>query len=132
MTALKILKQSRREVTLPDNHKEMKVWRRAMELVRYIYTLTDAVKGTSECDLLHGLREMALEIPTHIASGAARGSTADFIRALANARGALAALETHAILAQQLNYIDLEERCRIEVLMVEVKSLMEQLSTRLV
>ncbi len=131
MTALKVFKQIHREESLPDSHKDLKVWQRAMEMVRFVYTLGDAKDGTGECCLLHGLRELALEIPTHISRGSARGSTADFLRALASARGALAALETHAILAQQLNYIDLEERRKIEVLMVEVKNLMEQLSARL-
>lgn len=87
------------------NHKNLKIWNRARELVIEIYTLTEKFPKSEVFVLVSQMRRAAISVPSNIAEGAARLSTKEYIRFLLISTGSLAELETQLILCADLGYI---------------------------
>lgn len=91
-------------------HQQLRAWQDAMQLVQAIYQLTSMFPDSERYGLTSQIRRAAVSVPSNIAEGAARGSTADFIRFLYIARGSLSELETQCLIAQGLGYVqDLDQ-----------------------
>ena len=86
------------------SYKDLMVWQRAMTLARSTYKLTQAFPRTEMYGLTSQLRRCAVSIPSNIAEGHARASTAEFMRFLSIALGSLAEYETQLRIAEGLNY----------------------------
>jgi four helix bundle protein len=84
------------------SHKELKVWQLGMELAQEIYRQSASLPADERFGLTVQMRRAAVSIPSNVAEGAARGSTAEFLRFLAIASGSLAELETQVLLGEQL------------------------------
>src|SRR5712671_6514673 len=76
------------------HHRELDVWRSSMDLATAIYSLTKRLPNSERFGLVNQMRRAAVSVPSNIAEGAARGSSADFARFLLIARGSVAELET--------------------------------------
>jgi len=76
-----------------------------MELVCEVYRVTTAFPDHEKYGLTSQARRAAVSIPANIAEGAARGSKRDFQRFVFIARGSLAELETHFLIAESLHYV---------------------------
>jgi four helix bundle protein len=92
------------------NHKDLKIWNQARELVLNIYKLTERYPKSETFILVSQMRIAAMSIPSNIAEGAARLSTKEYIRFLLIATGSLAELETQLILSIDLTYVDVTEK----------------------
>ena len=57
-------------------HKKLDVWKLSMELSRRIYHLTAGYPGEEKFGLISQMRRAAVSIPSNLAEGAARSSTA--------------------------------------------------------
>jgi len=77
-----------------------------MSLVLNIYRSTNAFPKTETYGLASQLRRAAVSIPSNIAEGQARLSTAEFKQSLGHARGSLMEVETYILLAQELCYLE--------------------------
>ena len=64
------------------NYKELKVWQKARELVKFIYTLTGKYPKEEIYALTSQVRRAAVSIPTNIAVGAGHYSNKQFSRFL--------------------------------------------------
>jgi four helix bundle protein len=83
----------------------LKVWQKAVELAKLVYTATKQMPESERFGLTNQMRRAAVSIPSHIAEGNARQSRKDYIRFLIVARASLAELETQLVIAQELKFL---------------------------
>ena len=98
-------------------HKDLDVWKKAVNLVVYIYQTTASFPDNERFGLTNQIRRSVVSIPSNIAEGAARTSDKEFLHFLSIALGSLAELETQLIIANKLKYISdsILEICDIEL-----------------
>ncbi|WP_167708335.1 four helix bundle protein [Xanthomonas arboricola] len=101
MTAIRLWK-SRDSQERP--HERLMVWRDAMSLVEAIYRLSHDFPDSERFGLTAQMRRAAVSVPSNIAEGAARRSTAEYLRYLSMARGSLAELDTQLQIAARLQF----------------------------
>jgi four helix bundle protein len=83
-------------------HKDLNVWKEAMDLVKEVYSLTKGFPEDERHGLVSQMRRAA--VPSNIAEGAARDSYREYTRFLYIALGSLAELETQLLLSQELGF----------------------------
>ena len=88
-----------------SGHKDLNAWKKSMQLVLDVYSLTSEFPKEEIYGLTSQIRRSAVSIPSNIAEGAARNSQKEFSHFLYVALGSLAELETQLIIAQNLSYI---------------------------
>lgn len=93
-----------------QSYRELIVWKKSMSFVLDVYRSTNAFPKTETYGLVSQLRCSAVSIPSNIAEGQARLSTAEFKQSLGHARVSLMEVETCILLAQELNYLE-SDRC---------------------
>lgn len=87
-------------------HKDLEVWKRAVDLSTEIYTKTKNFPKDELYGLTHQIRRAAVSIPSNIAEGAGRETNSEYLRFLYIARGSLMEVETQWIIAQRIGLID--------------------------
>lgn len=87
------------------NYKELKVWKKSYSLCLMIYRITRNYPKEEIYGLVSQLRRIAVSIPSNIAEGYGRKTTADYIRFLYISYGSLCELETQILLSGDLEYI---------------------------
>lgn len=116
------------------SYKDLIVWQKSMDLVEMIYQVTKSFPKDEQYGLTNQLRRAAVSIPSNIAEGQARNSTAEFKNFLSIARGSLAEVDTQLLIAERLGYIQPEKLREILELQIEINkmtnSLMSKLATR--
>ena len=86
-------------------HKDLDVWRNAIELVKGVYRITDGFPRREDFGLTSQMRRSAVSIASNIAEGAGRYSKKEFERFLYISLGSLAELDTQFIIAKELKYV---------------------------
>ena len=87
-------------------YSELIVWQKAMDLVTDIYKVTAMFPGEERFGLSSQARRAAVSIPSNIAEGHGRKSTAAYMNYLSIAFGSLMELETQIQIAARLGYVD--------------------------
>ncbi len=113
-------------------HQRLAVWQDAMTLVEQVYRLSSGFPADERFGLTAQLRRAAVSVPSNIAEGAARGSTPDFLRFLAFARGSLSEVETQILLARRLAFVGADEAIdtQIERVAAKLHGLIKSLRTK--
>jgi four helix bundle protein len=70
-------------------HKDLEVWKRSLDLVEKVYSMTRSFPKEEVYGLTLQMRRSAVSVPSNIAEGAARGSKKEFIQFLYIALGSL-------------------------------------------
>lgn len=91
------------------NFKELKVWQKARELVKFIYVLTSNFPKEETFSLTSQIRRAVISIPSNIAEGAGHLSNKEFSRFLEIAYASSCELDTQMILSFDLEYITKDE-----------------------
>jgi four helix bundle protein len=86
-------------------HRDIIAWQRGRTLVKELYRVTRELPGDERFGLTLQMRRAAVSIPSNIAEGFGRGTTAEFLRFLRIARGSLAELDTQMTLCIDLEYL---------------------------
>lgn len=87
------------------------VWQKAMELVRFVYRASKKFPVDERYALTDQLRRAVVSIPSNIAEGSGRASNKDYAHFLSIARGSLYETLTQLQIAQDLGYIDEFDSC---------------------
>lgn len=85
------------------SHRDLMVWRKAMDLAKAIYQLTDGLPKKEEYRMTAQLVRAAISIPANIAEGNARGTRKDYAYFVSVARGSTAELETLLTIVAETN-----------------------------
>jgi four helix bundle protein len=87
----------------------LEVWRKSKDLAISVYKATEALPRTEQFGLTAQIRRAATSVAANIAEGWGRGSTLEYIRFLLIARASLMELETHLIIAEELDFVGSEQ-----------------------
>jgi len=87
------------------DYSQLETWQKAMDLAEAVYAATGRYPREEQYGLTSQTRRSAVSVPSNIAEGQGRGSSRDFVRYLAVARGSLYELETQLLLAERLRYL---------------------------
>lgn len=91
------------------NFKELEVWRDGRVLVKEVYLLTKSLPDDEKFGLTSQIKRCSISITANIAEGCAKDSQKDFCRFLQISLGSSFELESHLILCQDLEIIDIEK-----------------------
>jgi four helix bundle protein len=94
--------------TAVKSYRDLIVWQKAMKLVTDIYKITRSFPSEELYALTSQLRRSAVSIPSNIAEGYGRQSTAEYRRFLYIAVGSTYELQTQIEIAANLNYLSSE------------------------
>lgn len=115
-----------------QSYKDLIVWQKAIDMFEMIYQVTRNFPKEELYGLTNQLRRAAVSIPSNIAEGHARASTAEFVRFLSIARGSLAEVETHLLIARRLAYLSNDQLAPILSLQIEINKMTNGLMAKLV
>ncbi len=105
-------------------YKELKIWKKGLELTRLIYEATFKFPIEEKYGLTSQIRRSAVSIPSNIAEGSQRKTDKEFSKFIAIAKGSLAELETQLIIFKMLKYFKTNE---YENLMIRINELNKML-----
>ncbi len=90
------------------NYRDLKVWQKSYGLCLDLYRITKKFPKEERYGLTSQIRRSAVSIPSNIAEGYGRQTTADYLRSLYIAYGSVYELETQVLLSGDLNYVNKE------------------------
>jgi four helix bundle protein len=91
------------------NYKELKVWQKQRELVKFVYQLTSKFPKEEIYTLTSQIRRAVVSIPSNISEGAGHFSNKEFSRFLEIAYVSSCELDTQITLSFDLNFINEDE-----------------------
>ena len=87
-------------------HKDLEVWKKAMELTETMYAITSKFPKEEQYGLVSQIRRAATSTPTNIAEGCGKNTQLDFARFLQNAFGSTQEVQYLSFLSFELKYLD--------------------------
>ena len=95
--------------TSVQSYRDLVAWQKSMKFVAHVYRSTRIFPKYELYRLASQLRRSAISVPSNVAEGQGRRSTAEFRQFLGVARGSLLEAETQILLAAELGYLKLDE-----------------------
>jgi four helix bundle protein len=103
------IKKIGKEIPSVKTYRDLIVWQKAMTLVSQIYQVTKNFPAEERYGLFSQVRRSAVSIPSNIAEGYGRRSTADYLRFLQITLSSVYELQTQIEIALNLNYLSKEQ-----------------------
>jgi len=116
----------------PRNYRDLIVWQRGMGLAKALYKMTGHFPTDERFGLVSQIRRAAVSVPSNIAEGQARKSTAEFVQFISHAEGSLAELDTQILLSRELGYCAAVEFDSVTSGIVELRKMLNALRRKLV
>ena len=88
------------------SHKDLDVWRAAIDLARDIYELTKSYPKEEQYGIVSQMRRSAVSIASNVAEGAARHGTKEFVQFLYVAVGSASELDTQLEISRAAKLVD--------------------------
>ncbi|NPV06772.1 MAG: four helix bundle protein [Anaerolineae bacterium] len=114
-----------------ESHRDLVVWRKAMEMTAEVYRLAAGFPREEEYRLTSQLVRAAASVPANVAEGHARGTRKDYAHFVAVAKGSLAEAETFLLLALDLGLASPQEAQHALSLIEEISKMLTALRARL-
>ena len=112
-------------------YRDLEVWQESYAQCRLVYDLSRRFPKEETYGLTAQVRRAAISVPSNIAEGMGRRSTAEFIRSLRVAYGSQSELETQLLLARDLGYIAETDYARFQQGAASVERMLSALLTAL-
>jgi four helix bundle protein len=93
--------------------QDLRIWKLGIEIVKEIYLLSKCFPKTELYGLTSQIRRSVVSIPSNIAEGFRRYHNKEYRQFLYIALGSCAEVETQIIIANELDYINEDERTKI-------------------
>nr|WP_138121049.1 four helix bundle protein [Bathymodiolus heckerae thiotrophic gill symbiont] len=113
------------------SYQDLIVWQKSMELVERVYRMTKVFPKEERYGLTSQICRVAVSVPSNIAEGQARKSTAEFRNFLSIALGSRAEVETQTLIAQRLRYVSSNQIQEILLLLEEISKMLNSLRSSL-
>jgi four helix bundle protein len=88
------------------NYRDLIAWQKSMDLAETTYRLTQDFPAEERYRLTTQMRRAAVSIPSNIADGQGRGTDPEFHHRLSIAHGSVRELETQALVARRLGFLN--------------------------
>jgi len=115
---------------MQGTYEDLKVWRRAMDLVLEVYRSTSSFPKQEIYGLTSQMRRAAVSVPSNIAEGKGRFSRKELLQFLFHARGSLLELQTQITIGRELGFLAAAEGKKLTELASEVGRLLNGLVNR--
>jgi len=102
-------------------YRDLLVWQKAYEACRHVYRVTARFPKAETYGITSQLRRAAVSVPSNIAEGMGRRSTAEFLRSLRIAYGSNCERETQLLLCRDFGYVTDEEYERLSERLAEIE-----------
>ncbi len=109
------------------NYKELKVWQKGRQLVKFVYQLTSKFPKEEIYALTSQVRRAVVSIPSNISEGAGHFSNKEFSRFLVIAYASSCELDTQIILSFDLNFINEDELKDANIYIEEIQKMLSGL-----
>jgi len=109
------------------NYKELNVWQKSYELCLKIYGIAAKFPNAESDGLASQIRKSAVSIPSNIAEGYGRKTTADYLKMFCMAYGSVCELETQILLAGDLGFIERNKLGPIHKDIAEIERMLKAL-----
>ena len=113
------------------SYQDLIVWQKAMDIVEMVYLATKQFPKEELYGLTSQVRRAAVSIPSNIAEGHSRKSTAEFRNFLSIAQGSKSEVETQLMIAQRLSYINPQQTQTMLSLLQEISKMLNSLKSKL-
>lgn len=110
-----------------SDFRNLKVWRRAVDLTAEIYQLTKKLPKDEAFGLSSQMKRAAVSIPSNIAEGQGRESFKEYIHFLSIAYGSLCEIETQVEISKRMSFLKEEETVAAEQMIVETAKMLKSL-----
>ncbi len=110
-----------------QDFKNLQVWEKSHDLTLKIYGVTSQFPREEIYGLTSQIRRACASIPTNIAEGCGRESSADFARFLQIAIGSASETEYLILLAHDLEYLTVDQHAELMDTTIRVKKMLTAL-----
>jgi four helix bundle protein len=115
----------------PRCYSDLFAWQKAMDLVVAVYRATRGLPSDERFGLTSQVRRAVVSVPSNIAEGQGRATTREFLHFLSIAYGSLMEVETQILIANRLDYLDVQQKADLMGMANEVGRLLNGLSNSL-
>ncbi len=112
-------------------HRRLEVWKKSMDLVTQVYSLTASFPGAERFGLVDQMRRCAVSIPSNLAEGAARRNDKELVQFLYVAMGSASELDTQLEISRRLGYFQEPDGIQVNNLLAEVDKMLVGLRNHL-
>lgn len=110
-----------------ESYRDLEVWKKSVAVITELYKLTAQFPAEERYGLVSQIRRAGVSIAANIAEGWGRGTTGEYIQFLAVARGSLMELETHLIVARNLEFLNKDAFSAISRPVQDVEKMLNRL-----
>ena len=111
--------------------KELKVWKKGIELVKEIYILTKILPIEEKFDLSSQIKRAAVSVPSNIAEGNSRNTKKEYINFLSIARGSNSEVWTQLIICNELGFLSEKQTEKAILLCEEISKMLHSMINKL-
>ena len=106
------------------NHKDLDVWKKAVDFVTFVYQVTQKFPDNERFGLTSQFRRAAVSIAANISEGAARSSDKEFIQFLYISLGSSSEVETLLTISNNLKLLDDENYRLMNSTLTDLKKML--------